>query len=52
MINAQPEDTETLLSNPRGHLLALETSPSPGSLDPGLAQLKSRVAYFRQSWTR
>jgi hypothetical protein len=27
----------------------VEGPPSPGSLDPGLAQLKSRVAYFWQS---
>jgi hypothetical protein len=49
MINAQLEDAESLLSSLRGELLALDTSLSPGSLDPGLAQLKSRVAYFRQS---
>ena len=47
MINAQLENTESPLSNLRGELLALDTSLSPGSLD--LAQLKSRVAYFRQS---
>ena len=49
MINAQLEDAECQLSNLRGELLALDTSLSPGSLDPSLAQLKSRVAYFRQS---
>jgi hypothetical protein len=49
MINAQLEDTESLLSNLRAELLAIDTSLSPGSLEPGLAQLKSRVAYFRQS---
>jgi uncharacterized membrane protein len=49
LINAQLEDAESLLSGLRGELLALDTSLSPGSLDPGLAQLKSRVAYFRQS---
>jgi len=49
MINAQLEDIESLLAILRGHLLTLGTSSSPGSLDPGLAQLKSRVAYFRQS---
>jgi hypothetical protein len=49
MINAQLEDTESLLAILRGQLPALDTNPSPGSLDPGLAQLKSRVAYFRQS---
>jgi hypothetical protein len=49
MINAQLEDTESLLSNLRGELLTLDTSLSPDSLEPGLAQLRSRVAYFRQS---
>jgi hypothetical protein len=49
MINAQLEGAESLLSNLRGELLALDTSLSPGSPDPGLAELKSRVAYFRQS---
>jgi hypothetical protein len=49
MIDAQLENTESLLSNLRGELLALDTSLSPGSLEPGLAQLKSKVAYFRQS---
>jgi len=49
MINAQLEDTESLLSNLRGELLALDTSLSPSTLEPGLAELKSRVAYFRQS---
>ena len=49
MINAQLEDAESLLSSLRGELLALDPSFSPGSLDPDLAQLKSRVAYFRQS---
>jgi hypothetical protein len=49
MINAQLEDAESLLSGLRGELLALDTRLSPGSLEPGLAQLKSRVAYFRQS---
>jgi hypothetical protein len=49
MINAQLEDTESLLSSLRGDLLALDTSPSPGSLEPGLVHLKERVSYFRQS---
>jgi hypothetical protein len=50
MINAQLEGAESLLSNLRGELLALETSPSPGSsLEPGLVHLKERVAYFRRS---
>jgi hypothetical protein len=49
MIDAQLENTESLLSNLSGELLALDTSLSPGSMEPGLAQLKSRVAYFRQS---
>jgi hypothetical protein len=49
LINAQLEDAESLLSSLHGELLALDTSLSPGSLDPDLAQLQSRVAYFRQS---
>jgi len=49
MINAQLEGAESLLSNLRAELLALDSGLSPGSLEPGLAQLKSRVAYFRQS---
>lgn len=49
MINAQLEDTESLLSNLRGELLALDTSPSSGSLEPGLVHLKERVSYFRRS---
>jgi len=49
IINAQLEDAESLLSNLRGELLAIDASLSPGSLEPGLAHLKSRVAYFRQS---
>jgi hypothetical protein len=49
LINSQLEDAESLLSSLRGQLLALDTSHSPGSLEPGLAQLQSRVAYLRQS---
>jgi hypothetical protein len=49
MINAQLEDTESLLSSLRGELLALDTSVSPGSLEPGLVHLKERVSYFRRS---
>jgi chromosome segregation ATPase len=51
MINAQLEDTESLLSNLRAELLALETSPttSGSSLEPDLAHLKERVSYFRRS---
>jgi hypothetical protein len=49
MINAQLEDAESLLSGLGGELLALDTSVAPGSHEPDLAQLKSRVAYFRQS---
>jgi chromosome segregation ATPase len=49
MINAQLEDAESLLSNLRAELLALDTSLSPGSLEPGLAHLKERVSYFRRS---
>jgi hypothetical protein len=49
MINAQLEDTESLLSSLRGELLALDTSLSPGSLEPSLVHLKERVSYFRRS---
>ena len=49
MINAQLEGAESLLSNLRGELLALDTSLSPGTLDSSLAHLKTRVAYFRRS---
>ena len=48
MINAQLEGVESLLSNLRGELLALDTSLSPGSLESGLGHLRTRVAYFRQ----
>jgi hypothetical protein len=49
MINAQLEGVESLLGNLRGELLALDTSLAPRSLEPGLIQLKERVAYFRRS---
>jgi len=49
MINAQLEGAESLLSNLRGELLALNTGLSPGALESGLVHLKERVAYFRQS---
>jgi len=49
MINAQLEGAESLLNNLRGELLALDTAPSPGSLEPDLLHLKERVAYFRHS---
>jgi hypothetical protein len=52
IINAQLEDAESLLSSLRGELLALDTSLSPGSLEPGLAQLKSRVVTSVRAWTR
>ncbi len=48
MINAQLEGAESLLSNLRGELLALNTGLSPGALESGLVHLKERVAYFRQ----
>ena len=48
MINAQLESAESLLGNLRGELLALDDSLVSGSLDPGLAQLKERIAYFRR----
>jgi hypothetical protein len=49
MINAQLEDTESLLSSLRGELLVLDTSPSSGTLEPNLVHLKERVSYFRRS---
>ena len=48
MINAQLESAESLLGNLRGELLALDDSLVSGPLDPGLAQLKERIAYFRR----
>ena len=48
MINAQLESAESLLGNLRGELLALDDSLISGPLDPGLAQLKERIAYFRR----
>ncbi len=49
MINAQLEGAESLLGNLRGELLAVDTSLSPGSIEPTLVHLKERVAYFRRS---
>ena len=48
MINAQLESAESLLGNLRGELLAVDNRLASGSLDPGLRQLKERVAYFRR----
>jgi len=48
MINAQLESAESLLGNLRGELLALDDSLVSGALDPGLAQLKQRIAFFRR----
>jgi hypothetical protein len=48
MINAQLESAESLLGNLRGELLALDGSIVSGPYDPGLAQLKERIAYFRR----
>lgn len=48
VINAQLEGAESLLGNLRGELLALDDSLVSGGLDPGLAQLKERIAYFRR----
>ncbi len=48
MINAQLESAESLLGNLRGELLALDDSLVSGVHDPGLAQLKERIAYFRR----
>ena len=47
MINAQLEGAESLLGNLRSELLAVDTSLSPGSIEPSLVHLKERVAYFR-----
>jgi hypothetical protein len=47
MINAQLESAESLLSNLRGELLALDDGLISGPQDPGLARLKERIAYFR-----
>lgn len=49
VINAQLEGVESLLGNLRGELLAIDTSLSPRSIEPGLAQLKERISYFRRS---
>jgi hypothetical protein len=49
MIKVQLEAKVSLLSNLRGDLLALDTSPSPGSLEPCFAHLKERVSYVRRS---
>jgi hypothetical protein len=48
MINAQLEGAESLLGNLRAELLAVDTSLSPGSIEPNLVHLKERVAYFRR----
>ena len=48
MINAQLESAESLLGNLRGELLALDDSVVSGPQDPGLAQLKERIALFRR----
>jgi len=48
MINAQLESVESLLGNLRGELLALDNSLVSGALDPGLAQLRERIAFFRR----
>lgn len=49
MINAQLEGAESMLGSLRGELLGLDTSLAPRALDSGLARLKERVGYFRQS---
>ena len=48
LINAQLEGAESLLGNLRAELLAVDTSLSPGSIEPSLVHLKERVAYFRR----
>ena len=49
VINAQLEGVESLLGNLRGELLAIDKGLSPRSIEPGLAQLKERISYFRRS---
>ncbi len=49
VINAQLEGVESLLGNLRGELLAIDKGLSPSSIEPGLAQLKERISYFRRS---
>ncbi|MGB3634142.1 MAG: hypothetical protein WA982_08890 [Rubrobacteraceae bacterium] len=49
VINAQLEGVESLLGNLRGELLSIDTSLSPRSVEPGLAQLRERISYFRRS---
>jgi hypothetical protein len=49
LINAQLESIESLLSNLRGELLAVDPSTTPPALESRLVSLKHRVAYFRRS---
>ena len=49
VINAQLEGVESLLGNLRGELLSIDKSLSPRSVEPGLAQLRERISYFRRS---
>ena len=49
LINGQLESIESLLSNLRGELLAVDPSITPLALESKLVSLKDRVAYFRRS---
>jgi hypothetical protein len=49
LINAQLESIESLLSNLRGELLAVDPSITPVALESRLLNLKHSVAYFRRS---
>ena len=49
VINAQLEGVESLLGNLRGELLSIDNGLSPRSVEPGLAQLRERISYFRRS---
>jgi hypothetical protein len=49
LINGQLESIESLLSNLRGELLAVDPSITPLALESKLVNLKDRVAYFRRS---
>jgi hypothetical protein len=49
LINAQLEGIESLLSNLRGELLAVDPSITSPALESRLVSTKDRVAYFRRS---
>ena len=47
-INAQLEGVESLLSNLRGELLAIDSGAVSGSVESGLLRLREQVAYYRK----